>query len=267
MTSLSKRFSFGRNWAKYSDLVDEVRIEKAMKHLQDRFDLREFQGSLLDIGCGSGVFSVAASRLGSKVVAFDYDQISVETTKKMMEKFGERDNFELISTGDILDSQIARFLEKPEYIYSWGVLHHTGDLWEALDRVAFYAKTGCIFVTAIYNDLGPESEKWTRLKRIYVKHFFMRPLLLLYSWYLFWGKQQVRALLSGRDPFKSWREYSIDSRGMSAWYDLVDWAGGYPFEVSTPEKLTSFMKERGWECEAIWRNQGIGNNEFRFVKR
>ena len=261
-----KRCKFGRNWAKYASLVDEARVQKAELHLQERFGLDELRGNFLDIGSGSGVFSAAATRLGAIVTAFDYDLDSVATTNLVLNAFADSKNVKLIRQGDILDNYWISSITDSNYIYSWGVLHHTGSLWKALSQIADNAKTGCIFVTAIYNDLGEESIKWTRLKKLYVNLVPMRPLLLAYSWYKFWARQQLRSLRTGTDPFKSWREYSIDSRGMSAWFDLIDWAGGYPFEVSTPKKMEEFMSQKGWLCEAIWTNSGIGNNEFRFVK-
>lgn len=260
------RFKFGRNWSNYSTLVDESRIRKAEVHLQNRFNLEFFSGTLLDIGCGSGIFTAAATRLGAHVRAFDFDFESVKTAREVVKLFGVTDKIDAISQGDILSDKWEEVIQKVEYVYCWGVLHHTGSMWKSLAKIADYAKPGCIFVTAIYNDLGEESIKWTKLKKLYVDWIFLRPILIIYSWYSFWAKQQFRTLLTGKDPFKSWREYSIDSRGMSAWHDLVDWAGGFPFEVSTPPKLIEFMESRGWRCEEVWSNDGIGNNEFRFIK-
>lgn len=262
----SNRFKFGKNWSKYASLVDEIRIKKAELHLQSRFNLSILNGNLLDIGSGSGVFTAAASRLGARVKAFDYDLECVATTQVVAKTFGVIDKIDLIKQGDILGDEWLGAIKNADFIYSWGVLHHTGSLWQSLANIADNAKPKCIFVTAIYNDLGEETLRWTRLKKLYVNRVLMRPILVVYSWYSFWAKQQFRSLVTGKNPLKSWIEYSIDSRGMSAWHDLVDWAGGYPFEASTPTRMIEFMAAKGWRCEEVWRNNGIGNNEFRFIK-
>ena len=264
--SLQKRFRFGRNWSKYSELVDESRIRKAVKHLQDRFYTDKFAGLFVAIGCGSGVFSAAASIIGAQVYSFDYDEDSVKTTEIITSKFGKKENLITIEQGDILSDRYDRTLANAEYIYSWGVLHHTGDMWKALDKIAVNSRPETKFVVALYNDLGEQTDKWAKLKAIYVKFFIVRPFVIFYAWYRFWAKQQLRSLITGQDPFRSWREYSIDSRGMSAWYDLIDWSGGYPYERATIESVENFMHKRGWITINIWPNHGIGCNEFLFEK-
>jgi SAM-dependent methyltransferase len=261
-----KRFGFGRNWRNYSSLVDEIRLRKAELHLKDRFDVDNLEGNFIDIGCGSGVFSAAASRLGARVFAFDYDQNSTDTTKEVTSKFGTAKNIVKIYTDDVLDLSDTSVISDAQLIYSWGVLHHTGDLWRALEVISEHATSGSTFVLAIYNDAGYMSQKWLKLKKLYVNAFLLRPLILFIAWKDFWAKHQIHELRNGRDPFRTWREYSIDSRGMSAWYDLIDWAGGYPYEFASVEQISSFMALRGWKFEKVWTNSGIGNNEFRFIK-
>jgi 2-polyprenyl-6-hydroxyphenyl methylase/3-demethylubiquinone-9 3-methyltransferase len=261
-----KRFSFGKNWENYSELVDFERIHKAKIHLQIRFRLKNFEGNFIDIGSGSGVFSAAASQLGAKVYAFDYDEASVKTTKKILSIHGVATNVVSCEIGDVLSDEFTNKVANFEYIYSWGVLHHTGDMWKALDAVAQNAKSNSRFVVSIYNDLGRETDLWAKLKEIYVNHLISRPFIVAYAWYRFWSKQQLKNLILGQDPFKSWREYSIDSRGMSAWYDLIDWAGGFPYERAKIEKVVNFMEERGWQTLEVWPNEGIGCNEFLFQK-
>lgn len=266
MSNFLKRFSFGKNWAKYSELVDPVRIAKAQKHLQARFNVERFEGNFIDIGCGSGVFAAAATKLNARVTAFDYDVNSVETSRKVIEKFGDSHNLVSLSQGDVLSDGLGINLGNFDYIYSWGVLHHTGEMWKAISKISGEAKAGCVFVMAIYNDMGEISLHWKKLKKLYVNFPPSRPIIIAYAWYRFWAKQQFRSLLTGNDPFKSWREYSIDSRGMSAWYDLIDWAGGYPYEYATPSEIINFMTSKGWICTNTWRNYGIGCNEFTFQK-
>ncbi|MFN5337940.1 MAG: class I SAM-dependent methyltransferase, partial [Bacteroidota bacterium] len=220
----------------------------------------------LDIGCGSGVFSAAATRLGAQVYAFDYDQNSTDTTKKIISRFGATSNLKRVYTDDVLNLADSSVISAAKYIYSWGVLHHTGDLWGALSVVSKHANPGASFVLAIYNNAAEMSKKWLKLKSLYVNVIVLRPIIVFIAWKDFWAKHMFHEFINRRDPFRTWREYSIDSRGMSAWYDLVDWAGGYPYECASIDEVTQFMSSRGFRLDEVWRNDGIGNNEFRFTK-
>lgn len=263
---MKDRFGFGRNWKSYSKLITKERLAKAELHLKDRFQVEGFEGKFLDIGCGSGVFSVSALNLGAEVKGFDYDINSVETSKKVLSQFSQGNTNWEITQGDILTANHNNDISNSDFIYSWGVLHHTGNMNLAIENVAKNAKSGSRWVVAIYNDLGDESKMWTKLKKLYVDFPPLRPFLLAYSYYRFWAKQQFHSAIHLRDPFDGWRNYTIDSRGMSAWYDLIDWAGGYPFEVASPDWMKNKIEPYGWKLEKMWRNEGIGNNEFLFIR-
>lgn len=263
---MKNRFSFGRNWKKYSKLITKERLAKAELHLKDRFQVQNFQGKFLDIGCGSGVFTVSALNLGAEVKGFDFDMKSVETSRKVLTQFSGGNTRWEIGQGDILTSKHNEDISNSDFIYSWGVLHHTGNMNLAIENIATNAKLGSKWVIAIYNDLGNESKMWTKLKKLYVDYPPLRPFLLAYSYYRFWAKQQIRLAIHLRNPFDGWKNYAIDSRGMSAWYDLIDWAGGYPFEVASVDWIKNKIEPFGWRLEKLWRNEGIGNNEFLFIR-
>jgi 2-polyprenyl-6-hydroxyphenyl methylase/3-demethylubiquinone-9 3-methyltransferase len=54
---------------------------------------------------------------------------------------------------------------------------------------------------------------------------------------------------------------------MSPWRDVVDWVGGLPFEVASPESVVSFCRERGFElCTQTTQGAGHGCNEFVFSR-
>ena len=263
---MSGRFGFGRNWRNYSKLITKDRLLKAELHLKDRFQVQSLEGRFLDVGCGSGVFSVAALNLGAKVKGFDFDINSVKTSRKVLVEFSAGNTNWEVKQGDILTTNHKDDISQSDFIYSWGVLHHTGNMELAIENIARNAKRNARWVVAIYNDLGIESVKWTKLKKLYVDYVPLRPFLLIYSYYRFWAKQQFHSAIHFRNPFDGWKNYTIDSRGMSAWYDLIDWAGGYPFEVATPEWMKDKIEPLGWRMVNMWRNDGIGNNEFLFVR-
>ena len=55
---------------------------------------------------------------------------------------------------------------------------------------------------------------------------------------------------------------------MNHWRDAVDWVGGYPYEVATPEAVLDFCRARGFELTAMrCGGVGLGCNEFVFDRK
>jgi 2-polyprenyl-6-hydroxyphenyl methylase/3-demethylubiquinone-9 3-methyltransferase len=255
------RFAFGKNWTNFLSVVNENRIAEATARLSEA--LGDLQGkSFLDVGSGSGIHSLAALRLGaSRVHSFDYDLQSVACTGEMKKRFAPGANWS-VEQGSILDENYVRSLGRFDIVYSWGVLHHTGNMWNALDLVTIPAVEK--LMVAIYHDQGWKSRFWQFYKRAYNRR--SRPVkwlmeVLVLGWA--WGKPLVRR---PRQTMARWKNY-ISDRGMSPWYDVVDWAGGYPFEVAAPEKLVSFFVQRGFTLEHSEIRGGGNCNDFVFCRK
>jgi len=219
--------------------------------------------SLLDIGSGSGLFSAAATHLGLEVRAFDYDIDSVEATRSTLERFAKQGVSWDAERGDILDKQYVDALPPCDLVYAWGVLHHTGDMWKALEHSASLVADGGVLIVALYNDQGRTSKIWRVIKKTYVRCPPLRPLLLFVRFVRSWGRTILRDTVRRRDPLYSWRQYANNTRAMSAWNDLVDWVGGYPFEVASPDEVEQALQNLGLEVErSVLIGAGSGNNQF-----
>ena len=263
---LGKRFEFGANWAKFLSVVNEERIVRAEKSLAQLVPGNIEGKRFLDLGSGSGLFSLAARRRGALVHSFDYDPQSVACTQEMRRRFSPDESEWVIQQGSVLDLNFLSSLGKFDIVYSWGVLHHTGAMWQALENAATLVADGGTLVVAIYNDQGKTSRRWKRLKKAYCGA--SRPVkfgLALGTCVVSWWRRWVKDLVRLR-PFQSWRDV-YSQRGMSAWHDVIDWVGGYPFEVAKPEEIFDFYHQRGFRLE-LMRTEGkdLGCNEFVLTK-
>ena len=262
-----ERFEFGANWARFLTTLREDRIAQAEASLEKMLGAGSLRGRrFLDVGCGSGLFSLAARRLGAEVHSFDYDPQSVACASELRRRYFPEDPSWRIEEGSALDRAYLASLGSFDVVYSWGVLHHTGAMWEALESAAIpVAAQGRLFV-AIYNDQGTASRRWLAFKRRYnPAPAGLRLVFLGVAWLILWWRPFLKDLLRLR-PLASWRRQGRE-RGMSPWHDLVDWVGGYPFEFAKPEQIFDFYKERGFALEKLATCGGsLGCNEFVFRK-
>jgi 2-polyprenyl-6-hydroxyphenyl methylase/3-demethylubiquinone-9 3-methyltransferase len=253
-----ERFAFGENWSRFLRLLDEERIVQATNSLKAMLEVDDLKDkTFLDIGSGSGLFSLAAKRLGAKVYSFDYDPQSVACTMELKNRYFANDTEWQIQHGSVLDQDYLRGLGKFDITYSWGVLHHTGNMWQAMQNASdTVAPNGKLFI-AIYNFQPFASSYWTFVKRTYNKYPLSRPLFVLaYS-----PLVMLTMLRNNLGNRKS-------ARGMSVLYDFYDWVGGYPFEVSRPEQIFDYFKAKGYLLRKIKTVGGkMGCNEFVFQRQ
>ncbi len=258
------RFGFGKNWANFLQHLDDSRIQEAIDSLKSYLGVESLAGkTFLDVGSGSGLFSLAAYKLGATVKSFDYDENSVGCTKYLRDTYAPDSSWEVFQ-GSILDAELTQKLGIYDIVYSWGVLHHTGDMYKAFENAEKLVNLkGTLFIS-IYNDQGGASRRWTYIKRKYNQSGCIgKRALEFYTLLRQWGLTFIKDFLKTGNPFKSWTNYAKNNRGMSAYHDLIDWVGGYPFEVAKPEEVFEFFKKRNFELYYLKTCAGgLGCNEF-----
>lgn len=259
------RFGFGENWTRFLALIDEVRISDAEASLRDMLGVENLFGRrFLDIGCGSGLFSLAARRMGAEVHSFDFDPQSVSCARELKRLYFREDDAWNVEEGSVLDRGYLERLGRFDVVYSWGVLHHTGSMWlaieNAISRVA--NPSGTLFI-AIYNDQGWKSRAWWFVKLIYNRspRFLQGPFALTISamtHVIVTLKQAMR-----RQPVTLFANLvRAPLRGMSAKHDMLDWIGGFPYEFATFEALEAYFLARGFDVQNSRRGASLGCHEL-----
>ena len=216
---------------------------------------------VLEIGIGAGTDFIQWSRNGAHATGVD---LTAAGTRLSAERLALEGFTARLCQGD---AEVLPFgAEQFDIVYSWGVLHHTGAMWRALEHAARPVRPGGQLFIAIYNDTGSQSARWKRIKHTYTR--LPRPLRVPFALAVSAPeelKSLARAVAAGRpgDYIRSWSMYDR-SRGMSHWHDIVDWVGGYPYEYAKPDAIFAFFKARGFVLDNLRMGGGLGCSEYVF---
>jgi len=263
MTGEKVTFSFGKNWERFvRDNFSEERVEISKSHILG-FLGRSNLGGLyfLDVGCGSGIHSLAALKAGAaRVVGFDVDPHSVGTAEAVRDRVGSFPHWE-VRQGSILDEAFLQTVEPADIVYSWGVLHHTGDLWRAVRNAAGLVKEGGLFYIALY-ERTEMSDHWIEVKKRYNRAapFGKKRMEWGHVYRHFFAGRGPRGILRSVEYIRTYRKI----RGMEFWTDIRDWLGGWPYEPATPEEVTSFCRDE-LGLRPVTVKTGEANVEYLFA--
>jgi 2-polyprenyl-6-hydroxyphenyl methylase/3-demethylubiquinone-9 3-methyltransferase len=255
-----KLFDFGSNWEAFSEQrIDDRRLDSAVRSLSTLLERDNLKGlSFLDVGCGSGLFSIAAYKLNAaRIVGIDINPHCIAVSER------NRDNLApgapiTFRSGSALSSETLDGFGQFDLVYAWGSLHHTGAMWDAIRNVTRRVSPGGTLVLAIYNK-HITSPVWRMIKWLYnqLPEFAQKLMVVFFAGIIYVAK----FLVTRRNPLDK-------ERGMDFWFDVVDWVGGYPYEYATPEEVKRFVCSKGFELRRYIAAQvPTGCNEFLFLKQ
>jgi len=260
------RFGFGKNWEDYIKRhLNEERVDISRKHVLDFMNLQDLKGkTFLDIGCGSGLHSLAALRSGAeRIFSFDYDSHSVQATKFAQKYAGNPENW-VVTQGSILDDEFVKTIEPADIVYSWGVLHHTGNMWKAMDNTAKLAKKGSLLYIALYDyeiHVNPSADFWLDVKQKYNQSTWLGKRG--WEWWYIWNFMLYKKLSNLPEVLARFMRYK-ESRGMAMYNDIKDWLGGWPMEFAKRPDVKAWADRHG--LEMLIMKTGEANTEYLFKK-
>lgn len=246
MFKLKTRYDFGRNWKQFSKSITKLNINQAERSLNEL--VGDVKGkTVLDIGCGSGIHALAFLNQGAKsVTCIDYDINSVITTSNLLSKFYKNKNQYSVEKGDILSPKLLNKsdIKKFDIVYSWGVLHHTGSMFKAVDNACEFVSDNGSLAIALYIKTSL-CNAWKIEKKIYSSYNWIRPFIK-FPFFVFLLLGYV--IKKKMPPWKVLKEYK-SQRGMSLFYDIDDWLGGFPYESVNNERIIDYLKKKKFFCQ------------------
>ncbi|MCK5122944.1 MAG: class I SAM-dependent methyltransferase [Candidatus Pacebacteria bacterium] len=249
-------FNFGKNWLNYSKTISNKDLEVMKESLVNLIGLENIKDkTFLDIGCGSGLFAIAAKKLGAgKVIGIDILADSVKSSEENKIRFNIQDiEFKQLS---ILDNQI-KDLGKFDIVYAWGSLHHTGEMWKTIENTIHCVENNGLLILAIYNKHWT-SPVWGKIKYFYnISSKFIKKIMVFIFYYII---ATAKLLVTRKNPFQK-------KRGMNFYYDIVDWLGGYPYEYANKDEIVGFANKYNFRLIKFSKaSVPTGCNEFVFKK-
>jgi hypothetical protein len=185
--------------------------------------------------------------------------------------------------GSVLDEVYMRSLPQADIIYAYGVLHHTGDTWQALENSRIPLSPNGVFYVALYSHTNyynlhvahghPTPEQWLEIKQRYNRAGVLRRTVMEWhyvsetylwkKWEDFWWELRNSPSQAIQRIYDFGREVSVyqENRGMEFWTDVRDWLGGWPMEFVKESEVVQFAESR-LGLELLEMITGEGNTEY-----
>ncbi len=257
-------YDFGENWKDFSlNALQGINIEQSMNDFKILINNENIEGkTFLDIGFGQGLSLLHATQLGAKTVGCDINPTCKEVLENNKQKyFNLKDTTIPVVVGSIIENEtiesLKRINNKFDIVHSWGVLHHTGDMWKAIDNCTDLVNNNGKLIISIYNKHW-SSAMWKFIKWFYnISPKFIQWLMIKIFYIVIFI---AKFLVTFKNPLKK-------ERGMNFYYDIIDWIGGYPYEYATMDEINDYVSKKGYVLLSKVKAQvPTGCNEFIFKR-
>jgi 2-polyprenyl-6-hydroxyphenyl methylase/3-demethylubiquinone-9 3-methyltransferase len=243
--SVSVEEFYDRLWARHRPEYGASR-----EHLEGFFENGEVRGkSVLDAGCGSGVFSVIFAEKGAVVTGVDASEKAIEAGKELKRERGE-ENVEFMRA-DMLDLPFRD--SSFDVVWAWGSVHHTERPMHALDELLRVLNTNGVMLLALYR-----KSRLTPLHGILTRIFSRAPLAVQ----PFLAKLMALMLY----PFVAlFRKREKVRKGETLEHLVLDWFFVPARRHFDPDEIRSYVEARGLEVERVVDAAGRFDSTSNFI--
>ena len=179
-------------------------------------------------------------------MAVDIDPDSVATSDAVLSNNNVKTPWqtETMSVFDLDPKRHGTF----DIVYSWGVLHHTGNMWEAVGKAASMVAPNGLLAIALYRKTYMDPF-WKFEKRIYAHapqsvQNFIRAIYI--------AAFRLKKLVTGGSFHECVEKYKSSHRGMDFYRDVHDWLGGYPYETTLAPEVEAKLSDFKFKAERVF---------------